>query len=150
MTSDTESRDACCNIWSTFNLDNTLAEYAYWRVLISPRAYTLGNCVLVLKRHIATFAVVTPLEWVEYGKIVGGLERALIKAFACDRVNYIALMMVDRHVHTHVIPRYASSRVFAGTEWKDEGWPYPPQLQAKTVEPETLNSICDTLRNNLH
>jgi diadenosine tetraphosphate (Ap4A) HIT family hydrolase len=38
------------------------------------------------------------------------------------------LMMVDRNVHFHVIPRYSEPRRWAGVEFADAGWPEPPQL----------------------
>ena len=38
------------------------------------------------------------------------------------------LMMVDPHVHFHVLPRYASSRLLAGVTHVDRGWPGAPDL----------------------
>jgi diadenosine tetraphosphate (Ap4A) HIT family hydrolase len=37
-------------------------------------------------------------------------------------------MMVDPHVHFHVIPRYSDARRWKGVEFPDAGWPGPPQL----------------------
>jgi diadenosine tetraphosphate (Ap4A) HIT family hydrolase len=38
------------------------------------------------------------------------------------------LMMVDPHVHFHVIPRYSGSRDWMELEFPDMGWPGPPRL----------------------
>ena len=38
------------------------------------------------------------------------------------------LMMVDAHVHFHVIPRYATPRDLFNTRWIDNGWPSFPVL----------------------
>jgi diadenosine tetraphosphate (Ap4A) HIT family hydrolase len=38
------------------------------------------------------------------------------------------LMMVDPHVHFHVIPRYASPRLFDGQDLGDASWPKPPDV----------------------
>ena len=43
-------------------------------------------------------------------------------------------MMVDPHVHFHVIPRYATSVVFDNINFADSGWPGLPDLSyAPTV-----------------
>ena len=42
------------------------------------------------------------------------------------------LMMVDPHVHFHVLPRYAQTRVFDGVQFPDTGWPGPPDLKSAT------------------
>ena len=34
--------------------------------------------------------------------------------FDHQKINYLALMMVDPHVHFHVIPRYSGSRELEG------------------------------------
>ena len=44
------------------------------------------------------------------------------------------LMMVDPHVHFHVIPRYGGSRTIAGLEVTDHGWPRTPEL-TKFLQP---------------
>lgn len=38
------------------------------------------------------------------------------------------LMMVDRDVHFHVIPRYEGERVHDGIAFPDKGWPGQPDL----------------------
>ena len=38
------------------------------------------------------------------------------------------LMMVDPHVHFHVIPRYSEARQWDGIAFPDAGWPGPPRL----------------------
>ena len=43
------------------------------------------------------------------------IERALRATFDHQKINYLALMMVDPHVHFHVIPRYSGSREFEGS-----------------------------------
>ena len=54
---------------------------------------------------------------------------ALMQGFATAITpQNLMLMMVDHHVHYHVIPRYASVRTFAGREWVDNGWPAVPVI----------------------
>ena len=56
------------------------------------------------------------------------IERALRAAFDYQKLNYLALMMVDPHVHFHVIPRYSEAREFEGSTFLDAAWPKPPDL----------------------
>jgi diadenosine tetraphosphate (Ap4A) HIT family hydrolase len=48
------------------------------------------------------------------------------------------LMMVDPHVHFHVLPRYERERHFAGTAYPDRGWPGLPDLAASQPSSATL------------
>jgi len=52
----------------------------------------------------------------------------LSRAFSPDKYKYIMLMMVDAHLHSHVIARYQTAHNFLEKEWKDSGWPTLPQL----------------------
>src|SRR3546814_9403513 len=46
-----------------------------------------------------------------------------------DLINYLMLMMVDPHVHFHVLPRYDGERSGAGLTVADAGWPAQPDLR---------------------
>ncbi|HEX6094454.1 MAG TPA: HIT family protein, partial [Dongiaceae bacterium] len=59
---------------------------------------------------------------------VRDIERNLKALVRYERINYLMLMMVDPHVHFHVIPRYAGNRTIAGMEVTDHGWPRTPDL----------------------
>ena len=64
------------------------------------------------------------------------IERNLKALVQYERINYLMLMMVDPHVHFHVIPRYSGTRTIAGMEVTDHGWPRTPDL-TKFVQPPT-------------
>lgn len=49
--------------------------------------------------------------------------RKLDGAFSPDHYHYAFLQNADRHVHLHVIPRYAGPRKFAGERFVDPDWP---------------------------
>lgn len=57
--------------------------------------------------------------------------KRLQEAFHPDHFNCAFLQNQDRHVHLHVIPRYASARRFAGREFADPEWPdhYRPGVE---------------------
>lgn len=48
------------------------------------------------------------------------------------------LMMVDREVHFHVLPRYADQRIFGHNKFIDPGWPGPPDLSQNAEVSDTV------------
>ena len=58
------------------------------------------------------------------------------------------LMMVDPHVHFHVIPRYQNAPEFASVTTTDSDWPGPPDL-TKEIEfdQQQLMTLLNYLRN---
>jgi diadenosine tetraphosphate (Ap4A) HIT family hydrolase len=62
--------------------------------------------------------------------VTAAVEAALARAVSYERLNYLMLMMVDPHVHFHVIPRYEGTRERDGVDLPDRGWPRPPELGA--------------------
>lgn len=117
-----------------------------WSWSVRPLQPTLGAGVLSLNRHAANFSEVTPTEMAELAQIIAIAEKALRVAFSYDRINYLMLMMVDHHVHFHVIPRYESGRQFAGLEWADSGWPALPMLADCQHKDAVLTLIRDSLK----
>ena len=112
-----------------FRVDELLvARNEAWSWSVRPGQVTLGAGILSLNRHAARFSAVTATEMAALAAIVGSLEHALRSAFDYQAINYLMLMMVDHHVHFHVIPRYDGARRFAALEWFDRGWPAAPVL----------------------
>ena len=112
-----------------FQVDQLLiAATPAWSWSVRPAQPTLGAGVLSLNRHAARFSDVTAVEMSELAELVGAMEKAVKEAFGYQIINYLMLMMVDHHVHFHVIPRYEGVRQFAGREWLDPGWPGFPAL----------------------
>lgn len=103
-------------------------DYRHWIVLLRPAQPTLGSLVLAAKSDATAFAALQPAAFTELGTVVGDIEAALKAAVAYDRINYLMLMMVDPHVHFHVIPRYEGSRSACGLTIADAGWPKVPAL----------------------
>ena len=57
------------------------------------------------------------------------------------------LMMVDPHVHWHVIPRYEGVREAQGVKVADRGWPKLPLLgEAETLAPRQIDALREFLR----
>lgn len=125
-----------------FRIDELrIVDTAHWTWSVRPAQPTLGATVLSLRRHAGSFAEVTPEEMADLAAAVGVVESATRRAFSYDKINYLMLMMVDPHVHFHVVLRYAGERRFADLAWQDAAWPRPPSLAADPCAPEVLAAI---------
>lgn len=113
--------------------DTRLAQHGTWLVLLRPRQVTLGSLVAVCSEPVQAFGALSPRAFADLGLAVGAAERALKRLFSYDRLNYLMLMMVDRDVHFHILPRYATAPSFAGQSFPDLDWPGPPDISRSTL-----------------
>ena len=112
-----------------FGYPNTLvAETESWLVLVRPKQPTFGALVLVCKEEAEAFSSLSPAAFADLSVAVKGIERTLKRLTAYEKINYLMLMMVDRDVHFHVIPRYEGAREHDGRSYPDAGWPAQPAL----------------------
>ncbi|CAN5576330.1 HIT family protein [soil metagenome] len=105
-----------------------VAETASWLVLVRPKQPTFGSLVLICKEDVEAFSQVSPAAFADLKAATAGIERMLAKVVAYEKINYLMLMMVDKDVHFHVIPRYAGTREHEGQAFEDAGWPAVPAL----------------------
>ena len=115
----------------------------HWRWSVRPVQPTLGSGVLSMRRYASSFSDATAEEMADLHVVTNAIERVIREAFNYDKINYLMLMMVDPHVHFHVIPRYEANRTFGGQDWSDSGWPGVPQLPAPASEQTLLHSLRD-------
>ena len=108
-------------------------DYEHWVVLLRPAQVTAGSLVLAAKGDATAYGALPQQAFIEQGAIIAEIEATLRRAVAYERINYLMLMMVDPHVHFHVVPRYSGSRSFAGIDIADHGWPGPPDLKSAVV-----------------
>ena len=108
-------------------------DYRHWVVLARPAQVTLGSLVLASKGDAIAYGALPPEAFAEQALVIADIERALAAFTSFERINYLMLMLVDPHVHFHVIPRYSAPRRWNGREFADSGWPGPPQLGAATA-----------------
>jgi diadenosine tetraphosphate (Ap4A) HIT family hydrolase len=123
-----------------------LTDYEHWTVLLRPQQVTLGSLVLACREPATRFSEISPSAFTGLATAVGDIEATLSRAFSYDKINYLMLMMVDPHVHFHVVPRYAKAREFHGVTFADAGWPGVPNLGAATeLDQEQFASLVDFL-----
>lgn len=117
-----------------FDYPNSLIHsYQHWSILLRPQQTTLGSLVLGAHSKATSFSQLPEAAFTELSKITEHIERGLTRCFNYDKINYLMLMMVDPHVHYHVIPRYEQCKIFEKLEVTDMGWPGLPDLSTETV-----------------
>ena len=129
--------------------DTLVRGYSHWAVLLRPAQATLGSLVLACNEPATAFSEISADAAGELHTAVQAIERTLTAIWPCKRMNYLMLMMVDPHVHFHVIPRYEEDQQFEGQTFRDAGWPKLPDLgSAVTLEPAQRDSLVAYLRDH--
>ena len=108
--------------------ENVLGEYEHWVVLLRPKQVTAGSLVLACKELATSFSKVSAAAYSELAQVTKEMETALKRSIEYEKINYLALMMVDKEVHFHVLPRYQGVRRVAGVTFKDVAWPKPADI----------------------
>lgn len=124
-----------------------IAEYDHWVVLLRPAQPTLGALVLAAKSDTTAFGDLPAAAHAELKVVTAAIEAALTSAVGYARINYLMLMMVDPHVHFHVLPRYDGERSGAGLTVADAGWSGQPDLaQAVKLDAAQVAALTDWLK----
>ena len=127
--------------------DTLIREYRCWAVLLRPDQVTASNLVLVCTLDVGRFSDVPLDAFSELGKVVGDIENTIARLLHYDKINYLMLMMVDKQVHFHVLPRYSGPRIFGGVNFIDGSWPAPPNLsQVTATTPAEFQTMLEELR----
>ena len=108
--------------------ESLIADYRHWCILLRPQQVTFGALVLVCKDEAHALPGIPRDAFTELAEVTADIETALSALRPYDKINYLMLMMVDRDVHFHVLPRYALAQEFDGVTYCDRGWPGPPEL----------------------
>ena len=121
--------------------DTLIKEYLHWVVLLRPQQATLGALVLACKDESDALSKISQAAFSELAEITAAIEKHLRGCFSYDKINYLLLMMVDKDVHFHVLPRYADVRHFERMAFKDPGWPGPPDLSWANETGDVINPL---------
>jgi len=124
-----------------------IAEYEHWVVLLRPAQPTLGALILAAKSDATAFGDLPVEAHAELKVATAAIEAALGQAVGYAKINYLMLMMVDPHVHFHVLPRYDGERSGAGLTVADAGWPAQPDLgQAAKLDEAQIAELTGWLK----
>ncbi len=123
-------------------------EFEHWVVLLRPAQVTLGSVVLAAKSEATAYAALPDQAFAEQALVVRAIETALADFVGYEKLNYLMLMMVDPHVHFHVLPRYSGERRWNGVDFRDAGWPGPPELKsAVQLDDRRIAALIDELQS---
>jgi diadenosine tetraphosphate (Ap4A) HIT family hydrolase len=129
--------------------ESLIKEYEYWVVLVRNEQVTLGSLILAYKKEVGSFSEVNKEGFLELETIIKDIEITLKKIFNYDKINYLTLMMLDKEVHTHIIPRYSKSKKFKNKCYLDLGWPGPPDLKCvNELNKLELSFLTEHIKNN--
>ncbi len=103
-------------------------DYDHWVVLLRPAQVTLGSLVIAAKSDAEDFGALSPDHFSELKSVTADVSAALGRLVSHQKLNWLMLMMVDPHVHFHLIPRYEGMRESMGQQFEDKAWPGPPAL----------------------
>lgn len=134
-----------------FQIDanDIVGTWPYWHIIINHNQNYLGKLVLFLRRHETDVTNLTHHEQAEFWQLLELVKESLVSLFQPDHFNYSFLMNQDRHVHLHVIPRYANEREFAGQVFIDEHLSEHYQLTTNLVSIEVRQKLAEALRKEL-
>ena len=120
-----------------------LGQSVHWQVRLNLNQNLLGKLIIVLRRHAERVIELTPDEWSDLQQQMWLMTARLQAAFEPDHFNYAFLQNQDRHVHLHVIPRYARPRQVAGLRFEDPDYPdhYAVPSPARHLAPEVLDEL---------
>lgn len=116
-----------------FKIENYLIQdVGGWKISLRPQQPTIGSLILSLSRKCSSFAELTTQESIDLGIAFKKIEKMLKKAFQPQKINYLALMMVDNQVHYHVLPRYENVIEINDKAFSDKCWPVAHDLKPLT------------------
>ena len=123
-----------------------LRESDYWRVALNVNQNLLGKLLIVLGHHKEAVVDLTEPEWQDLREQLRWATGRLQNAFAPEHFNYAFLQNQDRHIHLHVIPRYATDRSVGGQMFVDAGWPGHYEIgEVVKLSDETMSAIASEL-----
>jgi diadenosine tetraphosphate (Ap4A) HIT family hydrolase len=135
-----------CALCRPVLLTPIVRESTHWRIAINRNQNLLGKLLIALLRHEESVAELTAAEWSDLHAEMRWATERVSSAYRPDHFNLAFLQNQDRHVHLHVIPRYAAARACAGVEFTDPDWPdhYRPGIEY-IAPPKVIAAIADAL-----
>jgi diadenosine tetraphosphate (Ap4A) HIT family hydrolase len=138
-------------ILKTFNSkDFLIKEYENWYLLLRENQVTIGSLVLIEKKFHTRLSNVSNESFIEFGDIVREIELTLEQLFNYKKINYLMLMMKDKQVHYHIIPRYYEDKSYESILFHDTGWPGLPDLSNPNIVDKSLKlKLKKLIRNHI-
>ena len=127
--------------------DSLIKEYQHWVVLLRPGQVTLGSLILCSTSDSEKYSALPHDAFAEMKTAIDDIEQCLGDLFSYEKINYMMLMMRDKHVHYHVIPRYGGEQQHLGKTYVDTGWPALPDLASvNDVSSGEFSQLLESIR----
>jgi len=139
------------------SFEKTLAKFGYpgsliiendhWYTLLRREQITFGSMILITKNEKnSSISKLNISEQAEMFLAIQKIEDVAFKIMNCDKINYLALMMVDPYVHFHILPRFKKPVDYNNIDFIDPGYPSVADLGYKTqlTEPEFSDLVKHT------
>lgn len=133
----------------TFGYPDTLIkEYQHWVVLLRPGQVTMGSLILCSTSDSEKYSALPQDAFAEMKTAIDDIEQCLSDLFSYEKINYMMLMMRDKHVHYHVIPRYSGEKQHLDKTYVDKGWPALPDLASvNDVSVGEFSQLLESIRS---
>lgn len=113
--------------------ENFIFATTHWVLVLRPKQATLGATVLISKSSATRVTDLTQAEVSDLHNAWQKLAAMYDATLQPDKMNHLALMMVDPNPHFHVLPRYAAPRAFDGAFFNDAAWPRVPDTKEADI-----------------
>ncbi|MFH0829989.1 MAG: HIT family protein [Candidatus Aenigmatarchaeota archaeon] len=135
-----------CNPYSPI-----IKKLKFWTIILCDDQSVPGYCLIVHNGHIEDPMDTSEEERLELWDAMDKLHDALTELFQPDLFNYMFLGNEDRHVHMHVIPRYAVPRMWSGQRFDDHAWGASkwPGIR-RELTPELMKKMRDEIAAAMH
>ena len=110
--------------------ENLIYENNSFNLFLRPEQPVLGSLILSSKEERLSLAELSEAELYDFGNGMQVAER-ILNCLGAMRVNYLCLMLVDRLLHFHVIPRFSESCKINEILFVDKFWPKPIDINFK-------------------
>ncbi len=127
-----------------------IMSYKYWDICLHENQCYLGRMFIQLRddQGVEDFLAIEGEVRDEFFIIGKKVKAALNNLFYPDKMNYAALSNISSKIHVHVIPRYATERIFQGITFLDARWGknYAPYDLSFHIDESILFAIRDRLK----
>ena len=130
--------------------EHVVRKLKFWTIILSDNQSIIGRCKIVHNKHIEDLMDTNDEERKELWEAADSLQDVLAELFQPDLFNYAILGCKDRHIHLHVIPRYAVPRMWSGQRFDDHLWGQAPWPSIhRELTPELTKKLRDDISQAL-
>jgi diadenosine tetraphosphate (Ap4A) HIT family hydrolase len=131
-----------------------IQETEHWIIFLAPSQRYLGTCVVSLKRQCRNLMELNNDEWVEFGKIVQMMEKALDDVLSPSLFNWSCFKNAafraknpKPEIHWHFLPRYKDPVKYRGITFQDPDFGYIPQPITFKIPSDVMVDLLNLMKS---